>query len=140
MFKAALLNGVDVSETPFDLTRDVPDLTLVFTDRWTTVSGTVQGDGADGAAVLLFPADASEWTADAMSPRRFKSARANVRGEFGMSSLPSGDYYLAAVPDEQTDNWREPSALDALSRVATRVSVLEGGHTTVVLQLRRIPR
>ena len=34
MFKAAMLNGVDVSETPFDLTRDVTDLVLSFTDRW----------------------------------------------------------------------------------------------------------
>jgi hypothetical protein len=58
MFKAALLNGVDVSETPFDLAKDVPDLTLVFTDRWTGVSGVVQGTAADAATVLAFPTDA----------------------------------------------------------------------------------
>jgi len=138
MFKAALLNGVDVSEIPFDFTRDVTDLTLVFTDRWTSVGGTVQGAAADGAAVVAFPADASQWTGDAMSPRRFKTARVNARREFGMSALPPGDYYMAAVPEDQTDGWRDPSVLDALARVATRVTIVEGEHTTVGLPFQRI--
>src|SRR5204863_9729961 len=41
VFKAAMLDGVDVSETPFELTRDVTDLTLVFTDRSSGVTGTI---------------------------------------------------------------------------------------------------
>jgi hypothetical protein len=140
MFKAALLNGVDVSETPFDLTRDVPDLTLVFTDRWTSLGGVVQGTGSDGAAVLAFPADASQWTADGMAPRRFKMARANARGEFGISALPPGDYYVAAVPEEQTDGWRAPAILDALARVATLVTIADGEHKTVAITMHEIQR
>ena len=46
MFKAATLNGVDVSENPFELTRDVTDLVLTFTDRWSGIGGLVQGTGA----------------------------------------------------------------------------------------------
>src|SRR5436190_3652677 len=46
MFKAAMLNGVDVSETPFEFNRDVADLVLTFTDRWSGMSGVVQGANA----------------------------------------------------------------------------------------------
>jgi hypothetical protein len=136
MFKAAMLNGVDVSETPFDLTKDVAGLTLVFTDRWTGLSGVVQGQHADAATVLAFPADASQWSGDRLAPRRFKTARANGRGQFGMSSLPPGDYFVVAIPDEQADDWRDPATLDALARLATSVTILDGEHKTLDLQLR----
>jgi Carboxypeptidase regulatory-like domain len=136
MFKAAMLNGVDVSETPFDFTRDVTDLTLVFSDRWTGLSGAVQGRGADAATVLAFPTDASKWTGDGFAPRRFKSAATNARGEFAMSSLPPGDYYVVAVPDEQAEGWRDPSVLDTLARAAATVTILDGEHRTVTLPMR----
>jgi hypothetical protein len=138
MFKAAMLNGVDVSESPFELSRDVPDLSIVFTDRWTGLNGSVGGQGADGATVLAFPADASKWTGDGFAPRRFKTARANARGEFGMSSLPAGDYYVVAVPEEQTDGWRDPATLDALSRVATQITILDGESKRIDLPIRQV--
>jgi hypothetical protein len=138
MFKAALLNGVDVSETPFDLSKDVPDLMLVFTDRWTGVSGAVQGAGGDAATVVAFPTDASQWAGDRLAPRRFKSARANARGQFGMSSLPPGDYFIVAIPEEQSDDWRNPATLDALARVATTITILDGEHRTLTLPLRQV--
>jgi hypothetical protein len=136
MFKAALLNGVDVSETPFDLAKDVPDLTLVFTDRWTGVSGVVQGTGADAATVLAFPTDASQWAGDRLAPRRFKSARANARGQFGISSLPPGDYFIVAIPEEQAGDWSNPATLDALARAAISLTILDGEHKTLDLRVR----
>ena len=45
MFKAAMLNGVDVSETPFEFTRDIADLVLTFTDRWSGIGGHRAGHG-----------------------------------------------------------------------------------------------
>jgi hypothetical protein len=138
MFKAAMLNGVDVSETPFDLTKDVPDLTLVFTDRWTGISGVVQGESAGTATVVAFPTATAQWSGDSLAPRRFKTARANERGEFGMSSLPPGDYFVVAVPEEQTDDWRNPATLDALGRVAVQITILDGEHRTIALPLREI--
>jgi hypothetical protein len=138
MFKSAMLNGVDVSETPFDLTRDVPDLTVVFTDRWTGISGAVQGQGADAATVVIFPADASKWSGDGLAPRRFKSARADARGQFGISSLPAGDYYAIAIPEEQSGEWRDPATLDGLARLATAVTILEGEHRTVSVPLKQV--
>jgi hypothetical protein len=138
MFKAAMLNGVDVSETAFDLSKDVPDLTIVFTDRWTGISGAVVGSGADAATVVAFPADASKWSGDGFAPRRFKTARANARGQFGISALPPGDYYVVAVPEEQSDDWSIPQVLDALARVATQFTILEGEHRSINVPLRQV--
>jgi hypothetical protein len=138
MFKAAMLNGVDVSETPFELTRDVADLVLTFTDRWSGVGGVVQGTGSDGAAVFVFPTEAQKWTSGGASPRRLRATRANARGQFGLSSLPPGDYYVVAVQEEPAGDWRDPATLEALARVATQVAIAEGEHKTIDLRVREV--
>jgi protocatechuate 3,4-dioxygenase beta subunit len=138
MFKAAMLNGVDVSETPFDFTRDVTDLVLTFTDRWSGMSGVVQGAGGGGAMVLAFTTNVQAWNEQAASPRRLKRTRANARGEFGISSVPPGDYYVSAVPEEQAADWPDPKALEALARVATQVTIAEGEHKTIDLRLKDV--
>jgi hypothetical protein len=134
MFKSAMLNGVDVSEMPFDFDRDVTGLVITFTDRWTGVSGSIAGAGSDAATVIVFPIDAPSWS----SPRRVKSARPNAQGRFGISSLPPGDYYAVAIPEEQAADWRDPKLLEELARVATRVSVGEGEHKTVDLTMKEV--
>jgi hypothetical protein len=140
MFKAALLNGVDVSETPFDFTKDISDLVLVYTDRWSGISGAVQGPGSDAATVLVFTTDAQAWTDSGASPRRLRGARATAAGQFGISSLPPGDYYIAAVREEDVADWRDPPFLDALARVATRITILEGEHKSIDLRIREVRR
>jgi hypothetical protein len=137
MFKGAMLNGVDVSETPFELSRDTGEIVVTFTDRWSGVSGTVQGRGNDEAAVIVFPTDAQRWTTPASSPRRLKRGRTNARGEFGFT-LPPGDYFIVAIPDDQSDDWRNPATLDGLARLASRFSIGEGQHETLAVQLRQV--
>jgi hypothetical protein len=137
MFKAAMLNGVDVSETQFELTRDIPDLVLTYTDRWSGMSGVVQGQGAAGAMVLAFTANPQAWENSGANPRRMKSARANTKGEFALSSVPPGEYYVIAVPEEQME-WRDPKTLEALARQATQVSIAEGEHKTLDLRLKEV--
>jgi hypothetical protein len=139
MFKAAMLDGVDVSETPFDLTRDVPDLALLFTDRWSGVTGTV-GQGADRAVVLLFTADTQAWADAGPNSKRFRTARANLRGEFGMSGVLPGEYYLVAIPEEASADWRDPSSLDGLARIATRIAIAEGETKRIGLRVVEVPR
>ena len=138
MFKAAMLNGVDVSETPFEFNRDVTDLVLMFTDRWSGMSGVVQGTGAAGAMVLAFTTNPQAWENTGIAPRRMKNARANAKGEFALSSVPAGEYYVVAVPEEQTSDWREPKMLEALARLATQVSIAEGEHKTIDLRLKEV--
>jgi hypothetical protein len=138
MFKSATLDGRDVSETPFDFQHDVSDLVITFTDRWSGISGSVQGAAADGASVVVFPIDAQSWTNYGSNPRRLKSARATAQGRFGISSLPPGDYYAVAIPEEQAADWRDPKMLEELARVATRVSIGEGEHKTIDLSIKEV--
>ena len=134
MLKGAMLNGADVADTPFEFTKDVPDLVLVYTDRISRVTGRVDA-GATDASVLLFTSDATVW-ADASPPsRRFRQARVSGSGEFTFDSVPPGDYYVIAVPASRADDWRDPVALDALAAGATRLSVAEGETRTLVLRL-----
>jgi hypothetical protein len=138
MFKSAMLNGVDVSETPFEFTRDVPDLVLTFTDRWSGMGGVVQGTGAGGAMVLMFTTNTQAWETTGTAPRRLRSTRANAKGEFGLSSVPPGDYYVIAVAEEQAPDWRDPQTLEALARQATQVSIGEGEHKMIDLRVKEV--
>jgi uncharacterized protein (DUF2141 family) len=140
MFKGAMLDGVDVSETPFELKHDVSDLVLLFTDRWSGMSGTVQGPGADAATVIAFTTDVQAWTGPATNRRRLRSARVNATGQFGIGSVPPGDYYVVAVRDEDSVGWRDPAVLEALARVATRVTILEGEHKTIDPRISEVRR
>jgi hypothetical protein len=138
MFKSATLDGRDVSETAFEFQRDVTDLVVTFTDRWSGISGSVLGLAADGASVVVFPIDAQSWTNYGSNPRRLKSARATAQGRFGISSLPPGDYYAVAIPEEQTADWRDPKMLEELARVATRINIGEGEHKTIDLSIKEV--
>ena len=90
--------------------------------------------------MIAFTTDAQAWSDAGASPRRLRSARATAAGQFGISSLPPGDYYLAAVREEDAADWRDPPFLDALARVATRITILEGEHKSIDLQLREVRR
>jgi hypothetical protein len=142
MFKSATLDGRDVTDTPIELrSADVTGVVLTFTDRWSGLGGVVRNarNAPDpGATVLAFPTDVQSWSNFGANPRRLREARTNARGEFGMTSLPPGDYYAVAVPQEQATDWREPRALDALSRIATRITISEGEHRKQDLTTREV--
>ena len=136
-FKAALLDGVDVSATPFDFTADT-EITLVYTDRPSGVSGRVDTRSPDAIDVLLFTSDAQRWSDAGPNARRFRSARVGARGEFAIAGVPPGDYYLVAVRDDQAADWRDPATLDLLARVAEQVSIADGETRDVALRVRDI--
>jgi Carboxypeptidase regulatory-like domain len=141
MFKAALHNGIDLSETPFDLSTDVDDVVVTFTDRWTGVRGTVRTAQAqpDGrAAVLIFPTDPQWWTGEGFSPRRMRNVRASKAGEFSATSMPAGDYYVIAVPEERASDWQDTSFLETLARAAMHVTLSEGDQKTLDLRTREV--
>jgi protocatechuate 3,4-dioxygenase beta subunit len=143
MFKSAVIKGVDVSETPFELTADVTDLVITFTDQWSGLGGTVHdanGNPDGSATVVVFPTNVESWRNYGPVPRRLKSTAPNAQGEFGISSLPPGDYYAVAIPEDQSDDWRDPKTLDALARIATTVTIAEGEHRMIDLRTKVVPR
>jgi hypothetical protein len=141
MFKAAMHNGQDLSETPIDLQADVTGVVITFTDRWTGMRGTVRaanGRADANALVMLFPRDPARWVNYGPSPRRLRSARATRDGEFSFTSLPAGDYYVVALPDEHVADWQDPKFLEATARLAAHVTLDEGDQKTVDLRTQEM--
>jgi hypothetical protein len=84
MFKSAMVDGRDVSETPLDLQgrhqrpRDPLHRSLERAERHRPLHS---GDGDSEATVVIFPADAEKWTNYGRTPRRVRSARTSKTGE-----------------------------------------------------------
>jgi 16S rRNA G966 N2-methylase RsmD len=45
---------------------------------------------------------------------------------------------VVAVQEEPPGDWRDPAALEALARVATQVTIVEGEHKTIDLRVREV--
>jgi hypothetical protein len=139
MFKSATAEGRDVTDIPMNLVADAHNVVVTFTDRWSGLRGFVQNrQGPDAAAaVLVFPTDTETWASSGISPRRVRLLRPGKTGEYSLN-LPAGEYYVIAVPDAQTADWQDAAFLDAASRAAIRVSIVEGERKTQDLRTREM--
>jgi hypothetical protein len=142
MFKAAMYGGRDISIAPVEIElADLSGVVLQFTDRWTGVQGSVRdakGAADPDAAVLLFPTDTGAWTAYGATTRRLKMARPGKNGSYIINSVPPGEYYVVAIPDEYSGDWRDPAFLESIANQASRVTVGEGEKRTVDLRTQEI--
>jgi hypothetical protein len=128
--RSIVSDGKDYADAPIDIrAADVSNVTIVFTDRPSKLTGSVRGPDGNpdpGALVVAFPADAPNWTAATVSPRRLRSTRPDRNGAYTIAALPTGEYYVAAIREEATQEWQEPQALENLARSATLVRIAEG--------------
>jgi len=140
--KSAMVQSHDASETAIDLSADVDNAVLLFTDKPATITGTVQIDGASGAAVpslvILFPAGKEGWTDYGRNSRRVRGVAASITGAFTMPAPPDGDYFLIAIADADAADWQNPVVLERLSGVAERIQVRDGQSLTRTLRLQRV--
>ena len=136
----AIADGHEMSEVPFDLTSDLKDVVLTFTDHATQITGTIdRADAEAGADVLLFPVEPAAWVDYGSASRRVRFVPCGVTGAFTMPAPPEGEYYLVAIPDEQSADWQNPQVLQKLAGLADRVTVTEGQPLVHPLHLRRLP-
>jgi protocatechuate 3,4-dioxygenase beta subunit len=122
----ATIDGRDASHQPFDLTRDVTTLVMTLSDHAAQIAGTARdsrGQADPGAAVILFPADRARWTGRGFSQRGLRLVRASRDGAYRFGSVPPGDYFVAAIPDEEAGDWENPEVLTAAMRIGSRVSI-----------------
>jgi len=134
------VGSVDAAGQAFTLgAADVTDVVVTFTDKVTTLSGTVRGTDAGmapDATVVVFPADMQEWLATGMSPRRVATAATSSDGAYQVRLELPGDYMVVAVPPEVApDVDREFVARFAAS--AVRVSIASGETRTQALTVSR---
>jgi len=139
MFKSATVSGRDAADIPVTLDGSTAEAVVTFTDRWSGLKGTVQNTlgGDAGSVVIVFPTDAETWGSSGQNPRRLRSTRTDRVGEYSLN-LPPGDYYVAAIPEDLAADWQDPQFLEAASRSATRVRIVEGERHTQVLRMREI--
>jgi hypothetical protein len=123
------LGGKDITDRVFDLQADTTSLVVTYTDRPSKVSGAVTDEGGAAsptAVVLVFPVDPLRWSGYGASPRRLKSALTTRNGIYTIDHLPPGDYYAIAIGAADIDGWRDPTTLETLTNLATRLTVAAG--------------
>lgn len=129
-FKYARLGGRDLTDEGLEVgATDIENIELVFGTTTAEINGTVvdaKNQPDPGALVVVMPADSTAWKAGVISSRRIRAARTTSLGAFVLPSLPPGDYFIAAIPEGAYDTWQDPKNLEAISRLATRVSLLDG--------------
>jgi len=140
MFKSATFRGRNIADEPFELDADANDVVITFSDRWTGMHGIVQGPrGPDPqATVLIFPMDQQAWTNYGLNSRRVRSVRTSRSGDYNVHSIPVGDYYVVAIPDERAADWQDPVFLQSLTSGASRVTIGEGENKLVGLRTREV--
>jgi protocatechuate 3,4-dioxygenase beta subunit len=140
--QAVSLGGVDVSDVPLEIDgKDVTGVVVTFTDRASDLRGTVRGLKADGegAAVIVFPSDSTAWKSFGINPRRMRMARVNpVTGAYAFGTMPAGDYFVVAVPDEYSTEWNDPAYLEVLTRVAMRISIGDGEKKVQEVEVQEV--
>lgn len=124
--------GRDLLDAPLEFTSsDIGDVTLTFSDRHTTLSGTLTsaaGLAAPDYYVVVFPADRALWVAT----RRVQSTRPATDGRYTLRDLPPGDYRLAALTDVDPAELSTPAFLEQLQAASIPVTL----QTEIVQDLR----
>jgi carboxypeptidase family protein len=126
--KSVTLSGRDIIDTPLDVRsgQTVTGLTLVFTDKMSSVSGTLtddQGQPITEFTVLAFPTDNTLWRPQA---RQIMTARPDQTGTYQIRGLPAGDYYVTAVDPTEQGEWFEPAFLDQHRTGAAHLTLGDG--------------
>ena len=143
--KSAIVDCIDVSETPFRFRSGATysGARIVLSQTAATVSGRVRtpnGDPATQGSALIVPTDSRKWYPGSRYVRA-----ATLAGEtFSLAGLPPGDYWVAAIPGEfTTSSWAisvsEPGGeafLWRATRGARKVTLSPGQNATVDLVLR----
>ena len=135
--KSVTYNGVDITDTPLDVATagDLSGFEIVFTDKQTTVSGTVRnarGVPVEDYVVAIFPSQLKE---GAIPVRFTRTARPDQEGRYQTRGLPTGDYFAVAVPAlEQGGEW-DPAFRRQVEPTAKRFKLTEGQTLSLDLQL-----
>lgn len=132
--------GREIRDTGLDTSsgRDVDDVVITVSDILTSIQGSVRGDGAAGAAVMIFPVERARWVDYGVEPSLIASKAADNSGAFALTGLPEGEYFAVAVDGMQHDAWVDPKFLEAASAVATRIALRSGEKKTLDLTISKV--
>lgn len=129
--KSVMWQGRDYTFIPINTASadDLSGLVITLTNATPTLTGTVRlPDGAtpDAPLVVVFPAQAALRTNTGLTPTRIRSVQTLANGSFTFTTLPAGDYFVAAIDPSHLRTWRDPEFLAKLERQASRVTLTWG--------------
>jgi protocatechuate 3,4-dioxygenase beta subunit len=129
------LNGREVldREVTFSTGDAFTDARIVITDRLSVVTATVAAAEA-GATVVLFSRDPGRWTPGTRSILR---ADTDDQGHARIAGVVHGDYFIAAVPREQSPRLLDSAVLAALAGSALPLDVRAGDPAPIALSVTR---
>ena len=135
LIKSIAWKGRDYSNEPFDIAAadDLSDVVVIVTNSMPELSGSVRGSNdlnSDRAMMIAFPVEPAQWRNAGLWPARMKSASVSSTGTYQLSTLPAGDYFVAAIDRMYRNTWQDPALLAQIARSASRVTLTWGNGTT----------
>jgi 5-hydroxyisourate hydrolase-like protein (transthyretin family) len=126
--KGVMVGGRDIADAPLDVKAgaDVSGVVVTFTDKPSELSGTVfdgLGRVTPNFPIVVFSTDRGYWTP---SSRRVQTARPASDGQFTVTGLPAGEYYVCAVTAVDRTEVYESAFLDQLVAVSFKITIADG--------------
>jgi hypothetical protein len=143
--KSAMLDGRDLLRLPIEIAdSDVSGVVVTYTDQAGQIAGSVTTPGGpyeQPTLVMLLAADyRSTLAAGASSIHVFRLASVKKNGTYAFPALLDGDYLILAIPDFDPSTAPDVVLMDAVARLATRITVGEGEKKTMDLVAVKVPR
>jgi hypothetical protein len=131
--KSIAWKGREYLNAPFDTTaaEDFSGITVTVTNAVPELAGSVRGSTGvpvESAMVVVFPVERALWRNTGLNPARMKSATVSNTGTYRLTTLPAGDYLVAAIDRSHRNTWRDPEFLARLERAASHITLSWGGR------------
>lgn len=139
------VGGVEMIDTGLAIEpKDSAEMVVTMTDApGATIKGSTllkPGESVEEIEVCLFPTDRRLWLEPFVALRRYSVAPLTTAGEFTLSGLQPGEYFVAthriqgAGPGGPSVDWIDAPVLEGLSQSAQRVRVAEDETRVIVLK------
>ena len=131
LVKSISWRGRDYTLAPIDTASgdDLTGVVVTMTNAVPTLNGAVRlpdGVTADNVLVVLFPASPALRVNTGFNPVRVRSISPQSNGSFSLTTLPAGDYFIAAIDHSLVNTWRNSEFMTGLERTAARVTLSWG--------------
>lgn len=140
--KSARVGDVEAVDVPFEVrpAQNISDVVITFTDKTSELSGTLfdaAGHPTPEFSVMLFSTDKAMWSQ--RSRRLRPPTRTGTDGKFKFTSLPPGEYFLAALTDFDPADYFKPEFLEQVAAAAMKVTIAEGEKKVQDLKIAGLP-
>jgi len=139
--ESAMLNGIDISDHPFEATADdIVNVEITMTDQVSVLSGALRdekGLAVEGGRVIVFPTDRTRWVGQGERPRRQRAAVTSPAGLYSLKGLPPGEYFVIALGARDTAAGQTPDAFARFSQTAQKITLAPRETRTFDLKVTR---